>query len=378
MWSGYSDEEGRGLPHPPYNGSAAATPISHDLLSSSTPFAPQHLTVAPPPVQRRARPRLRVILLLAALVLVVGAGGALWFAFSRPSPSRTLAAFCSALTAHDAASAYSQLSPALQRQVAPAIFSGLLGATQNCTYSSPVIQGSLATANLSLLRAGQMDREPVRLVRTEAGAWLIDGDPALTALPALLSAYCAALVRGDVQTAYAHLTAAFQGRVSARLYALLVTGVTACRARLESASSGSASALITLTYDPASQPEENSAQLQGQGAVWAIDALSTLSTPTRSLLSFCTALKNRDYQTAYELLTSSFQSRFGSQSRFVSIVDSVVKSNGGVKRCAVGGLQTRQGAVVGVNIITYANGKSESDNDQLVEEQGIWRINTIA
>ncbi|MBX5452150.1 MAG: hypothetical protein IRZ24_18955, partial [Thermogemmatispora sp.] len=109
-----------------------------------------------------------------------------------------------------------------------------------------------------------------------------------------------------------------------------------------------------------------------------IDALSSLSTPTRSLLSFCRALQQGDYATAYAFLSLDFQSHFGGQRQFVAVVDPVIKSNGGIKSCAVGAVQSKGERFLLNGIITYANGKTETDRDELVLEADIWRLAAIA
>jgi hypothetical protein len=368
VWSAFPEQEDGKLP-----------PLGEDGSLS-----PRRVPVggeAPPALSPVRRPRLlrpRVALLFAvalmAIALVAGAG---WY-LQRPAPEKTLATFCSALTAHDLRSAYAALTPALQRRVPWLLFSGLLGTTEQCSASAPLRQGARATATLTLLLAHQRSAHQVTLVETSSNSWLIDQDAALTALPDALAAYCSALTSGQAAAAYARLTPAFQHRVSLKLFALLVSGVKSCSTMLMAVTPAQAQAVVVVRYASEPQPETNVASLLAIGKSWAFDALSALSSPARSLLAFCSALQSHDDATAYELLSAAFQARFGDERHFMNVVDPVLKNNGGIKSCTVVSVQVKNGWVIGTSRILYQNGTSETDSDELLEERGIWRIAAIS
>ncbi|WP_052890533.1 hypothetical protein [Thermogemmatispora carboxidivorans] len=324
---------------------------------------------------RRASRRLLLIALAGGLLLALAAGGA-WYTL-RSTPEKSLAAFCTALSQGDPRSAYRYLDSALQRQTSLLVFSGLLGETEGCSYEALQVQGTTATALLRLTSAGQLQTQQVSLSQ-EGGTWLLSKDEALTALPRSLDAFCSALQAGKADAAYAKLTALFQRHVSLGLFRLLVDGVTSCSSQIETVTPTQARTLVVVRYRTEAQPEQSTALLVPAMGDWLVDALSSLSTPTRSLLSFCKALQQGAYSTAYELLSLDFQAHFGGLRQFVNVADPVIKSNGGIKSCAVGATQKKGDRFIVSGIITYANGKTETDHDELVLEADIWRLNALA
>ncbi|WP_069802087.1 hypothetical protein [Thermogemmatispora onikobensis] len=318
--------------------------------------------------------RLLLVVLVASLLLALAAGAA-WYAL-RSTPEKSLAAFCAALSQGDPRSAYRYLDSALQRQTPLLVFTGLLGKTQDCSYEALQVQGATATALLRLTSAGQRQTQQVSLSE-EGGSWLLSKDEVLTALPRSLDAFCSTLGAGKAEAAYAQLTPLFQRHVSLGLFRLLVDGATSCSSQIEAVTPAQARALVVVRYQAEAQPEQSTALLVPATGSWLVDALSSLSTPTRSLLSFCKALQQGAYSTAYELLSLDFQTHFGGLRQFVNVVDPVVKSNGGIKSCTVGATQKKGDRFIVTGIITYANGKTETDHDELVLEADIWRLNAL-
>ncbi|MBX5451915.1 MAG: hypothetical protein IRZ24_17775, partial [Thermogemmatispora sp.] len=259
--------------------------------SSPTPLAN--------PGQRRTGRRLLWVVVALVLLLVLLGGSACYLLYGlRSAPEKSLEAFCSALRQHDPHSAYQYLDPALQGQTSLLVFAGLLGRTERCSYEAVSRQGTLATARLRLTVAGQTRLQQVKLSE-RGGTWLIIEDQALTTLPRSLSSFCTMLGAGDAEAAYGGLTPLLQSHVARGVFRLLVDGVTACSARLETVEPTQATALVWVRYRNETQPEQNTALLVPAASNWLIDALSSLSTPTRSLLSFCRALQQGDYATAY-------------------------------------------------------------------------------
>nr|BBH93353.1 hypothetical protein KTA_15520 [Thermogemmatispora argillosa] len=380
MWSVHPDGERLPGPHVNYNGHMS---LGHGgsqgtFLRAATepgwssPAAPTN------PGRRRAGRRLLWASLAVGLLLALLVGSAVYYLYGlRSTPEKTLSAFCSALSRHDSRAAYQYLDPALQRQTPFLVFAGLLEKTEHCGYGTLGTQGPVATAKLQLTVAGQVQTWQVKLSEQD-GIWLIAEDAALTALPRSLSSFCTMLRTGQAEAAYGSLTPLLQSHVARGVFRLLVDGITACSAQLVAVDSTQAKALVVVSYRNEAQPEQNTALLVPAGGRWLIDALSSLSTPTRSLLSFCRALQEGDYAAAYALLSLDFQAHFGGQRQFVAVVDPVIKSNGGIKSCAAGAVQQKGERFVVNGVITYANGKVETDRDELVLEADIWRLASIA
>ncbi len=328
--------------------------------------------------RRHPRRRLALVVLAVGLLLAVAAAASLCYLYVlRSTPEKSLAAFCAALSQGDPRSAYQYLDPALQRQTPFVVFAGLLGGTERCSYSVTHLQGPKATALLQLSSSGRQQTQQLNLSE-ENGTWLIAEDEALTALPRLLSSFCAQLQAGKAEAAYDDLTPLLQLHVSRGLFGLLVGGISSCSSQIETVTPTQAKAQVVVGYRDEAQPEQNTALLVPAAGGWSIDALSSLSTPRRSLLSFCKALQQGAYATAYELLSLDFQAHFGGQRQFINLVDPVIKSNGGIKSCSVGAMRQKGDLFVVNAIITYANGKTETDQDELVLEADIWRLKTLA
>ncbi|MBX5459060.1 MAG: hypothetical protein IRZ31_19370 [Thermogemmatispora sp.] len=328
--------------------------------------------------RRRASRRLLLFALAAILLLALIVGAAFYYgSVLRSTPEKSLAAFCTALSQGDPGSAYHYLDSALQRQASFQVFAGVLGKTERCSYEALHVQGTTATAVLRFTGAGQLQTQQVGL-NEEGGTWLISEDEALTALPRSLSALCSGLETGKAEAAYARLTPLFQHHVSLGIFRLLVDGITSCSSQIEAVVPTQAKALVVVRYRTEVQPEQGTALLVPAADDWLIDALSSLSTPERSLLSFCKALQQGTYDIAYELLSLDFQAHFGGLRQFINVVNPVIKSNGGIKSCSVGAAQKKADRFIVKGVITYANGKTETDEDELVLEADIWRLNALS
>ena len=355
-----------------------APPISAPSYSgvpSYAPPAPGAFGTPPsaPSGGKKSRTRLWIILGLVALLLLGGIGGGIFFVVNQPTPGKALDKFCTAVKAGDFSTAYSQLSPALQSKAPQSVFSLLFARVDSCTYTSPAQTGSKATSTLTLSSTGKNSNHPVSLLQDSSGAWKIDDDPTLTALPQTLAGYCAALKGGDYQTAYNTLTPTFQGKLSRPIFTLFEQNVTNCTYVITNITGGSATASIAITGG--AQLETNQAALQQQNDLWKIDSLSALSTPIKTLLGFCLALKGGDDQSAFNLLSQGFRDSIqGGEGRFANSLNSVVNSNGGISKCDTTGVQPGGNNAIGSIVLTYNNGKTETDKCSLTIENDIWKI----
>ena len=159
---------------------------------------------APPaqPAQRRSRRTLWII--IGALVLIVLVGGSIgaYVFFTRPTPEKTVDAYCNALQGQDYRSAYALLSSGLQNIESETVFAGeqrAVGGVTVCTHSSANVTGNNATVSITQISSGQTYTGPISLVQ-ENNSWKINvllSSPQLT-----LTIFCNALRVSDFPTAY--------------------------------------------------------------------------------------------------------------------------------------------------------------------------------
>jgi len=98
------------------------------------------------------------------------------------------------------------------------------------------------------------------------------------------------------------------------------------------------------------------------------------STPTKTLTSYCNALKSGDYHTAYGLLSNSVQSQT-TESQFKGIEQQGIAPLGGISGCVVGNVNQNGSTATGTVTYTFGDGKSGPVNYTLVNEGGSWKIN---
>ena len=119
---------------------------------------------------------------------------------------------------------------------------------------------------------------------------------------------------------------------------------------------------ISFTYSDASKATEAFTLVKENGT-WK---LKTESTPTSTLDNYCSALKQKDYKTAYNLLSSA-QQGVQTESQFASNF-----SNPTVTDCSV----SRSDDTAGTGSISYtlSNGSKVTADYVLVQENGTWKI----
>ncbi len=99
------------------------------------------------------------------------------------------------------------------------------------------------------------------------------------------------------------------------------------------------------------------------------------STPEKTLTDFCSAVKNRDYPTAYNQLSTHSRSQ-GTEAQFASTLKQTIAKQGGLKNCTVSGIKSTQTTATGTLRYTFANGKTISYLDSLVTENTVWKIDS--
>lgn len=166
--------------NPSYQPTVAATSFPYTNYTSDTqsPYGSQsNLPVGTPsylaPTPRRNRRGLWVGLAVIAAVLLVSG-----FIFAnRPTPAKTLDAFCSALVKGDAQTAYNQFSSGLQARTSEGTLATAISFQKytSCTHDTPSVSGNAATSQLTLVVAsGQTMTFTASLVQENGNNWKID------------------------------------------------------------------------------------------------------------------------------------------------------------------------------------------------------------
>lgn len=179
------------VPYIPYETSYAQTPES-DAASTggeqsavispleegaTTPIAPDAFTSASQP--RKSRRRRWIVAGIIALLVVVLASVASFFLINyinRPTPNRTLDAFCSALQHEDYRTAYSEFSPGMQSTIPEADFAALLSQDKVtlCTHGNTDDSKNSVTTSLKLVHASKgINADVVTLTKDKDNNWKI-------------------------------------------------------------------------------------------------------------------------------------------------------------------------------------------------------------
>ena len=105
--------------------------------------------------------------------------------------------------------------------------------------------------------------------------------------------------------------------------------------------------------------------------VFAIAANS--SNPTKTLQAYCDAIKSKDYQTAYNQLSSNVQNQVP-ETQFASVEDGSVRPLGGVSSCTVSNVSQGDTTATGTITYTFGGGRSGPLPYSLVKENNTWKI----
>ena len=110
------------------------------------------------------------------------------------------------------------------------------------------------------------------------------------------------------------------------------------------------------------------ATLINQRGTWKIDALLSISTPTETLLTYCSALKSQDYPTAYDQLSRAVQSQ-ETEAQFAANFNGIT-----LTECKVSNVNDSAGT--GSITYTVAHGGTGTFDYTLVDENSTWKINS--
>jgi len=362
--------------NPSYPPMAAATPpyMGNSFGVQQGGYAP------PPPVQEpQQKPRRRGLWIVLSAIVGVLLIGAIVFGVigyvNRSTPTKTLNAFCNALKGGNYQTAYNQLSSGLQAKfgseaqfAAGYSSNGGLGKITGCTVGN--VDDGAGTGTLSYSLSGGSSSSLVvdYILIDENGTSRINAqhprsNPALT-----LTTYCNALVGGDYQTAYNQFSNTAQSQIGTEAqFATFATSLKLKDCTVSNVNDTAGTGTVTYIRGDGNKVSAVETLVKENGT-WKIKAQQFISSPTETLLTYCSALKTQDYQTAYSQLSSSAQGQ-ETEAQFAANFNSIK-----VAECAVSNVNDTAGTAM----ITYTlgDGRTAVLYYTLVDENAAWKINS--
>jgi hypothetical protein len=346
-------------------------------------YAPYQPAPVPVPVQapvkKPSRRGLWIALSAVICVLVLGAIVLGVFGYvNRSTPTKTLNAFCSALKSGDNQTAYNQLSSGLQAKfgseaqfAASYSNNGGLGKIHDCRVNNVDDGAGTGTINFVLTGGSGSVLVVDYMLIDENGAAKINAQHPHSIPSLTLTTYCNALVAGDYQTAYNQFTSSAQGQVGTEAqFAAFATSTKITSCTVSNVNDTAGTGTVTYLRGDGNTVSANETLVKENGA-WKINAQQFISTPTETLLTYCSALKSQDYQTAYNQLSSSQQSQ-QSEAQFAANFNGIK-----VTECTVSNVNDTAGT--GTLTYTLSNGSNTAQvvfDYTLVKENGVWKIST--
>ncbi len=362
----------------------AGTPPPYVEASYGQPqggYAPYQPAPAPVPVQapvkKPSRRGLWIALGAIAAVLVLGAiaFGVLGYV-NRSTPTKTLNAFCSALKSGDYQAAYNQLSTGLQAKYGSeaqfaADFSnnGGLGKVTTCIVNTADDGAGTGTISYNLSGGNTLVADYSLIY--ENGASKINAQHPRSTPSLTLTTYCNALVMGDYQTAYDQFSSTAQSQIGTEAqFAATAAAIKIKECTVTNVNDVTGNGAVTYIRGDGNKVSANETLVK-ENVTWKISDQQFISTPTETLLTYCSALKSQDYQTAYDQLSSSQKSQ-QSEAQFAANFNGIK-----VTECTVTNVNDAAGT--GTLNYTISNGRATAQvvlDYTLVKENGVWKINS--
>jgi len=191
-----------------------------------------------------------------------------------------------------------------------------------------------------------------------------------------LDAYCRALLGQDYLTAYNQLSISLQTTERESQFARILEA----QGRITSCTHGAANfngttALVNLVFLSSSGQSSNSpvTLTQDSGNTWKI---SVPFPPTITLNTYCYALTNKDYQTAYDQFSSLVKSQVA-EADYATNESQGESTVGGISRCTVSDVSESGTSATGTITFFAGNGQSGASHYMLTNEGGFWKISGI-
>jgi len=354
-----------GTPITSYGSPDLASSPGYPLPSSAAPPPPMgNYNIDPyasPTPKKKSRRGLWIILSVVVVLLVIG----IVFATRGPSttPTQTFQAYCAAIKAKDAQTAHGLLSTNAQQQVPEASLKKEADITSNCAVSSVDNNAGTGVITYTLINGGNLLEDDK--VTQDNNTWKIDYQKVRSTPNLTLIQYCNGLSAGDFQTAYNQFSSAIQSKTNESQFASSFgTGKpTVCTVNKVDDTTNIGLVTMTFTSGQLSYDEK----LINENGAWKIDSEQQHSTPTVALNNYCAALKQGDFQTAYNQFSSAYQSK-QSESDFAASF-----SGGKPSDCTVSNVDDNAGK--GTVTMTF-QGTPIGYDETLANENGAWKINT--
>ncbi len=189
-----------------------------------------------------------------------------------------------------------------------------------------------------------------------------------------LNAYCNALKNQNYQAAYQQLDTSSQRKFSLSDFTRYVSDnngagrIADCMVSNVNAAGSRGSGTISYTYTSGGTRSVGY-MLSGTGDSWHI-ANVVISTPDMTLKIYCDALNRQDYPTAYSQFSTGFKSTV-SEPEFAHRF-----SAAGITSCQASAIQSD--GPIATSTIAYGNAKGNTIifNAYLINDNGIWKIDT--
>lgn len=236
---------------------------------STAPPPPFGGSLSAPPQKKKSRRGLWIVLAAIGAVLIIGVilVAVLGSGANASTPTKTLNAFCTAVKEHDANTAYQQFSNAAQTQITQAQFAQNIVVFNDCTVGR--VDDAVGTGTLTYsLTGGLKLTEDDRLVK-ENGTWKINAQQVQSTPTLTLVSYCAALKKGDFQTAYNQFSQNYRSGQSEEQFASGFTQpVVNCT--LSNINDSAGTGRVTYTYSNGTQFGDET--LVDENGTWKINA----------------------------------------------------------------------------------------------------------
>jgi uncharacterized membrane protein YvbJ len=100
------------------------------------------------------------------------------------------------------------------------------------------------------------------------------------------------------------------------------------------------------------------------------------STPSKTLDTFCNALKTGDSQTAYDLLSPNLQKQVGSEPMWTSNLNQSLSNKKGLKECLQANINDGDSSSSITLIVIYGNGSVIANDVVLIMDNGTWKLDS--
>ena len=282
----------------------------------------------------------------------------------RSTPTLTLHAYCDAIKRGDYPTAYTQLSSTAQSQQSEAQFAANFGSGQlaDCTVS--YVSDAAGTGTITYASSSGTKLTADLTLVNESGTWKINGRQPPSTPTFTLHIYCDAINRGDYPTAYNQLSSTAQSQESEAQFAASFGSEQLTDCMVSYVNDAAGTGTITYTFSGGSKITAED-RLVNEGGAWKLQSEQVRSTPTLTLLIFCSALKSGNLPLAYSQLSSGRQ-RQQSEAQFASLWTAKVTD------CMVSNVDDAAGT--GSISFYFANGGSNVRDYTLIDENGTWKI----